>query len=96
MKRLTQDERRHVIAMANARDGDRWLHSYMAIARRLGVSRPCISLVAKGAGLPARVNAHSFSLPAQLIQMYDELSSKFGKSAAYKLVRAHARIRGIT
>ena len=80
-----------------------WAVSYKALAPEFGVSSCLISHIAKHAGLPQRKRGKyvpsvgkRYQPPARLSDMYQELRSKVGVTAARRLIEDHMRIRKIS
>jgi len=81
-----------------------WAVLYKDLAAEFGVSRCLISKIAERAGLSRRERCRQhipfvrerYQPPAQLWDMYQELRSKVGVTAARRLIEDHMRIRGIS
>jgi hypothetical protein len=106
MMKISSEQRADIVRRIQLKSPDgTWAVSYQDLAAELGVSRCLISYIAKHSGLPRRQRGPQrhvpfvrkrYQPPAQLLDMYQELRGKVGKTEARRLIEDHMRIRGIS
>ena len=102
--KISSEQKADIVRRIQVKNPDgTWAVSYKALAPEFGVSSCLISHIAKHAGLPQRKRGKyvpsvgkRYQPPAQLSDMYQELRSKVGVTAARRLIEDHMRLRGIS
>lgn len=99
--KTTEADREEMLRMCAEREAGDWKHTYMEIAKRFGVTRCRVSILARRAGLPKREGLGrkrsplAAAVPPEFRAMYRELMArgKMSKREAAAIVAEHAARR---